>query len=93
MCEALRTAARFRHPQRRVLLVSDGQPTDGDPIQVARSLGCPIDTVYVGPVSGEGKETLRNIAEITGGEFLDMAGKFDASRFLAHTKKVMRLEG
>lgn len=92
MCQALREAGHHNHPDLRILLVSDGQPTDGDPIPVAMAIGRPIDTVYVGPASGEGKELLKELSRLTGGLFLDMAGKFDAARFLEHCKTVLQLD-
>ena len=92
MCAALRQAGTFKHPRMRVLLVSDGEPTDGDPVPIAAVLGCPVDAVFVGAADSPGKDTLRKIAEATGGLFLDMAGKFDASRFLEHCKTVLQLE-
>lgn len=92
MCAALREACKYVHPDLRVLLVSDGEPTDGDPIPIAATLGHPVDCVYVGSPSGAGKKLLREIARVSGGTFLDMAGKFDATRFLEHCTKVLQLE-
>lgn len=96
MCEAIRTAGNHRHPRLRVLLVSDGLSTDGDPVGVAVCLGCPVDTVYVGPTTGRdavtGRGQLKRIAAATGGCFKDMAGEFDAGKFLEHITKVLQLE-
>ena len=86
MCEALTRSLIHRHPQKRVLVVSDGCPTDGgeaDAIACAKLHGCPVDTVYVGPVDPQAQSLMRNIATATGGTYTDMARNFDASRFLS----------
>jgi len=95
MCRALKTAAAHRNARLRVLLVSDGEATDGSPAEVvgaAVAIGSPVDTVYVGPKNGPGRDTLRRVAEATGGEFRDMGGSFDASRFLANCQSFLRLK-
>jgi hypothetical protein len=94
MCEALRVAGTNRHPGLRVLVVSDGYPTDGYAPGVAATLGCPVDTVYVGPTKDtSGRDLLQAIAAVTNGTFQDMSGKFDALKFLEHAKRLLRLEG
>jgi hypothetical protein len=91
-------------PELRALLVSDGAPTDaGHGLEVmkmttgdaAMQLGCPVDTVYVGPCGGEamiGRAILQHIANVTGGMFQDMAGSFNAAKFIEHSKRVLQLE-
>jgi hypothetical protein len=96
MCAAFESVAIHRHPRLRALLVSDGLSTDGDPVGNAVALGCPVDTVYVGPSTGpdalKGRDQLRRIAAATGGSFKNMAGQFDAAKFLEHCEKVLQLE-
>lgn len=92
MRAALRACLKFAHPGLRVLLVSDGESTDGDPVGDAMLLGCPVDAVFVGPKDGDGKATLEQIARATGGEFRDYAGRFDAARFLEHMVNVLKLK-
>lgn len=60
---------------RRIVLLSDGEPTDGNPVPVAKKLaklGVVIDTVGCGRagLQGEGKLTLEAIAAVTGGRFV-----------------------
>jgi len=95
MCRALGVAVHHRNPRLRVLLVSDGEATDGGPAQVigaAVAIGAPVDTVYVGPKGGLGRDLLIDVARMTGGLFKDMSGAFDAAKFLEHCKKVLQLE-
>jgi len=57
-------------PRRRVVLLSDGMPTDGDPSSAARALseaGIVVDTVGCGDAD---RRVLANIAEICGGRFV-----------------------
>lgn len=86
MIEAL-TAARYHAcPRLRVLLTSDGCPTDGTSEQViaaALAIGAPVDTIYVGPTDPKAQALMQSIAAQTGGEYTDLsAGTFDASRLL-----------
>lgn len=95
MCAALRTARKHatRNANLAVLLVSDGLPTDGEPVGVAVSLRRPVHCIYVGPRSNrEGRDKLRAIAETTGGEFIDMGSSFDAQSFLENATRVLQLE-
>lgn len=96
MCDALARAVHFSHPGLRVLLVSDGLSTDGDPVGPAMLVGAPVDTVFVGAASGpehdQGADALRRVAEATGGTFRDFAGGFDAARFLEHVTSVLQLK-
>ena len=83
MLKALEIANAAGIRNARILLVSDGRPvcasgeTDPDrifsQIMAANVLDLPIDTIYVGPQSGDdwtiGKPLLERLSEATGGEF------------------------
>lgn len=59
-------------PITRGIIVSDGEATSGDPLDVAKDYkdaGIPIDCVHIGDDTG-GEETLRSIASITGGVYI-----------------------
>jgi hypothetical protein len=92
MCAALGAVMAHRRDGLRVLLVSDGESTDGCPVGPAIALGCPVDTVFVG--GGNGAATLRQIAEATGGEFVDMgSGRFAVGAFLEAATRLLLREG
>lgn len=59
-------------PITRGVIVSDGESTGADPIPTAKDYkdaGIPIDCVHIGNDEG-GEETLKQIAEITGGVYI-----------------------
>jgi hypothetical protein len=94
MCEAIKASMKHAFvPGLRVLLVSDGEPTDGDPTSIVQSVLYPIDCIYVGPKGGRGADLLRRIADITGGEFRDFGGKFDTLKFLEAATHMLMLGG
>lgn len=96
MVAAVRVAGQHRHPNLRVMLVSDGLSTDGgerDVVGAAVVMGCPVDTVFVGPSSlGQGISLLQAVASATNGEFKSFGGQFDASKFLEHVVSVLQLK-
>lgn len=50
------------------ILISDGEPDDDvATLAIARQFETPIDTIYVGPVGGEGEDFLRRLSALTGG--------------------------
>ena len=59
-------------PITRAVLVSDGEATGADPLDVARTYAeakIPIDCVHIGD-SDQGEETLKKIAKMTGGIYV-----------------------
>ena len=66
-------AALENHSPTRCMLISDGEQTDGDrcfeAARKAKSKEILIDTVHIGH-SSRGEETLKQIAEITGGMYM-----------------------
>lgn len=72
--EALGLACKLEWPcrRRRLVLLSDGMPTTGDPIPAGKVLaesGVVIDTVACG--DGADRETLAELARVGGGRFVD----------------------
>jgi Mg-chelatase subunit ChlD len=59
-------------PLTRGVIVSDGEATSGDPLDVAymyKEAGVPIDCVHIGD-DHSGEETLKGIASVTGGIYI-----------------------
>lgn len=53
----------------RFIVISDGQPDNGDTaLAVARTYKAKIDTIYVGPEGGEGQDFLKRLARASGGQ-------------------------
>ncbi len=56
-------------PGMRFFLISDGDPDDeADALTEARKFKNRIDCIYVGPEDGSGREFLRKLASVCGGE-------------------------
>jgi Mg-chelatase subunit ChlD len=108
ICEQLRFALE-NIPMTRAVLISDGEPTDGDPTELRRHVeygygsvndgvaldykeaGIPIDTIFIGD---SGKKTMQQIAEITGGIFIEFRGSdvkklAEALRYLTPKHRAM----
>lgn len=72
MGEGIENSLKLHSPT-RCMLISDGEQTDGDaPFHAAREAKKKeiiIDTVHIGSSAG-GEETLKTIAEITGGMYM-----------------------
>jgi len=75
------------HSPTRCMLISDGEQTDGDaPFQVAqqfRDKSVVVDTFHIGS-SKSGEETLKKIAEITGGMYFKFTDVTAFSENLHH---------
>ena len=55
----------------RFVVISDGEPSDEESaLDAARKFTNPIDTVYVGPETGSGREFLKKLAKQAGGQFM-----------------------
>lgn len=53
----------------RLILISDGEPDDpGKTLNVAKTFKSKIDTIYIGPELGRGREFLQRLAALTGGQ-------------------------
>lgn len=54
----------------RILVVSDGEPTDGEAkvLETAVSMHVPVDTLYIGQKGDRGEEFLKKLSELTGGK-------------------------
>jgi hypothetical protein len=56
-------------PDMRFILISDGDPDDErDTLDAARKFKNKIDTIYVGPENGSGREFLRKLSNACGGQ-------------------------
>jgi uncharacterized protein with von Willebrand factor type A (vWA) domain len=54
----------------KLIVISDGEPDDEHAaLRLARQFKTKLDTIYVGPESGEGRDFLRRLAEASGGTF------------------------
>lgn len=52
----------------RLILISDGEPDDAsDALKVAKKFKTKLDTIYIGPEDGAGRDFLRQLSEATGG--------------------------
>ena len=52
----------------RLILISDGEPDDrSGALRAAEQFTSKIDTIYIGPEDGHGREFLRRLSEATGG--------------------------
>jgi Mg-chelatase subunit ChlD len=52
----------------RMILISDGEPDDAEgTLREASRFTSKIDTIYIGPETGEGREFLRKLSQATGG--------------------------
>jgi Mg-chelatase subunit ChlD len=65
MCRAIDFATR--EGANHIVLVTDGQPTDGIPYAAARAFGGPIDTFYIGNGNDEGARLCQELSRMTGG--------------------------
>jgi Mg-chelatase subunit ChlD len=57
----------------KIIVISDGYPNDrNQTLKIARTFKSKIDVVYIGPEigSGGGKDFLRELAEVSGGEYI-----------------------
>lgn len=53
----------------RFIVISDGQPdSESDALRVAKTFKNRIDTIFVGPENGEGREFLNKLAKASGGQ-------------------------
>lgn len=53
----------------KMVLISDGEPDDAvETLDVARGFKSKIDTIYIGPEDGPGRDFLRRLSEATGGK-------------------------
>lgn len=53
----------------RFIVISDGQPdSESEALTVARTFKNRIDTIFVGPENGEGKDFLNKLARASGGQ-------------------------
>lgn len=58
----------------RIILISDGEPdSETETLEAARVFENRIDTVYIGPERGSGREFLDRLAAATGGQSLKSA--------------------
>ena len=56
----------------RIILISDGDPDDDEKtLTLARQFKSHIDTVYIGPEKGRGREFLAKLSGATGGQHLE----------------------
>jgi len=71
--EALKFAKLADVPGMSLLLISDGQPTDGNAgLVIARTFDQKIDTIYVGPRHDVGAQNfLKRLSAATGGKHVD----------------------
>jgi hypothetical protein len=68
IAEALQLMKHADNSPIRLILISDGEPQDGDKGKLlARKFKSKIDTIYVGPEDGRGREYLRELSACTGG--------------------------
>lgn len=53
----------------RFIVISDGEPdSEDEALKVAKTFNARIDTIYVGPENGEGREFLKRLAAASGGQ-------------------------
>lgn len=53
----------------RFIVISDGEPNSEDEaLKVAKTFNARIDTIYVGPENGEGRDFLKRLAAASGGQ-------------------------
>lgn len=70
MAKALRFVKPADGLEIRFILISDGQPDDKrETLKVAASFKSKIDTVYIGPEEGSGRDFLAKLATQSGGVF------------------------
>lgn len=56
----------------KIFLVSDGEPdSPTSTIDLARTFSSHINTVYIGPEMGPGRNFLERLASVTGGQFVE----------------------
>ena len=54
----------------KFILISDGEPdSEQETLDVARKFSDKINTVYIGPENGPGRDFLRRLSALTGGQF------------------------
>lgn len=72
MVAALRCVRPADGLEIRIILISDGEPDDAEEtLTVARRFQSRIDTVYIGPERGRGREFLAKLSGATGGQHLE----------------------
>lgn len=53
----------------KLILISDGEPdSESDALRLAKQFKSKLQTIYIGPESGSGREFLRKLADATGGK-------------------------
>lgn len=53
----------------KLILISDGEPDDEqEALRLAKQFKSKLQTIYIGPESGPGRDFLRRLAEATGGQ-------------------------
>lgn len=54
----------------KLIVISDGEPNDeASALDLARQFKTHLDTIYVGPENGPGRDFLRRLASASGGQF------------------------
>jgi Mg-chelatase subunit ChlD len=60
----------------KLILISDGEPDDEDKaLNLARKFKSKIQTIYIGPEAGRGRDFLKRLAEATGGQSVSQSVK------------------
>lgn len=62
----------------KLILISDGEPDNGSQqacLDLARKFKSKIQTIYIGPEDGPGRDFLRRLAEATGGQSVSQSVK------------------
>lgn len=55
--------------QIKIIIISDGEPDAPDQtLDIARNFKSKLDTIYVGPETGHGRDFLRRLADASGGQ-------------------------
>lgn len=68
MIKALNMMLMADNTDIRLVLISDGEPDNpSGTLKIAAKFKSKIDTIFVGPETGAGREFLRKLAELTGG--------------------------
>lgn len=74
MAEALRFARMADVPGIRFILISDGEPDSPTAtLTVAKTFRAKIDTIFVGPETGSGRDFLARLAAASGGQTVTAA--------------------
>lgn len=76
LAEALKFAKPADGCGIRLILISDGEPNnETSALDAARAFTSPIETIYIGPEHGLGRDFLRRLAEATGGKAVSQSVK------------------